>query len=578
MAPRDGWEAYALPGSRKGAGGTRLTLRAPVTLGGSARAKSEQRANRGVRGLTGPGFEERTTWVHVAPPGTWEGHAEGAFTLGAVDFDSIVDHDQERPAPISWDYEHASIAPDGDATPGAGFVVSVEHRPDGLWAETEFTKRAAKYIGEGEYRFCSGVFDFDAVDPVTGKPLPCVMDSIALTNRPFIAGMEPIMLTRTAGSSRRRAAAGDTSMPMEKPATTPSVKFSRKMLDRALNELETDSLTESSVRLIMDGLMAQARARAALTEGDAPPVEDDDDAEEVDASLPKPKARAASVAATGSEGAPQDPSQPPDIAPPTPSISVPPGQGAPGASEAGIAASAAAPPIPLDAPTDSVGALVADLATATGLDEEGLLALLREKMDALVGMLTGTAPTTLAAEPSDEAAALVLSTVTRALRDAKVTINKYETERRAASKKTVEVDAETAVELLVKDGKIHPAKAERAPWVALARSNPKAFRAASAQLEAGAFPVREADALPPAVAAPTPPSENVPTPPADAAVVLDETSEDYLFAKRACDTTDKELQKLGRPALTKEKRQEMIVTTLRRAGKIPAASASRGAN
>ena len=47
----------------------------------------------------------------------------------------------------------------------------------------EFTPRAAEMIRGGEYRFCSGVFDFAARDNATGEELLCALDTIALTNR-----------------------------------------------------------------------------------------------------------------------------------------------------------------------------------------------------------------------------------------------------------------------------------------------------------------------------------------------------------------------------------------------------------
>jgi phage I-like protein len=81
-------------------------------------------------------------------------------------------------------------------------VQKLERREDGLWALVEFTERAATMIKAGEYRFCSGVFAFERRDRQTGDVIQCMLDSIALTNRPFIDGQEPISLSQRALAER----------------------------------------------------------------------------------------------------------------------------------------------------------------------------------------------------------------------------------------------------------------------------------------------------------------------------------------------------------------------------------------
>ena len=159
-------------------------------------------ALRALVGITGDGADARTTWIHVAPEGTWEGHPDGAFTLSRAGFLSCVADCERRMTPPSVDYEHASIYPTGEPTPAAGYVQRLEIRRDGLWALVEFTRRAADMIRGGEYRFCSGVFAFERRDRQTGEVIPCMLDSIALTNRPFIDGQAPIALSQRALAER----------------------------------------------------------------------------------------------------------------------------------------------------------------------------------------------------------------------------------------------------------------------------------------------------------------------------------------------------------------------------------------
>lgn len=170
MAPRD---AYAL-------GPKRLALRAHV-------------------GISGADPETRTSWIDIAGPGEWKGHPAGAFTLTPEVFASCIAAFDAQANPIEVDYDHSSLTPNPDGgSPAAGWVQALEMRGDRLWACVEWTARAASRIRAGEFRYCSGVFDFDSVDRKTGGHTVCVMDSVALTNRPFIDGQQPIALSRAA--------------------------------------------------------------------------------------------------------------------------------------------------------------------------------------------------------------------------------------------------------------------------------------------------------------------------------------------------------------------------------------------
>lgn len=67
-------------------------------------------------------------------------------------------------------------------------------RDDGLWARVSFTDRAADAIRSRELLFTSATWKRNAKDRVTGETLPIVMGPIALTNLPFIDGLEPLAL------------------------------------------------------------------------------------------------------------------------------------------------------------------------------------------------------------------------------------------------------------------------------------------------------------------------------------------------------------------------------------------------
>lgn len=369
-------------------------------------------------GLTGADPESRTTWIHVAPFGSWDGHSEGSFALTRDYFASVVAQLSGKRTPVSLDYEHASIRPNGEPTPAAGYALAGEIRgdgsspEDGLYALVEFTKRAADFIRSGEYRFCSGVFVFDSPDGESGNAIPCALDTIALTNRPFIDGQKPIVLSR--------------SIPLT--AGAPMV-IDLKVLQKALDALPGENTAEK-VKMVID-LLAK----------DDKPADIAPAAETVDASKPKPV-----VALTD----------------PAPAVAL--------APEAPVAAADPAPmPMAVDGATSDAGEedVDAKLMAATGLDEAGLGAAILANFDAIVQVLMG--------DPSQMAATAALSkTVWAAERTELVKeLNAFRAE--AAKREEIALAAEVDSHI---GRKFMPG--QRASMLALARANPKEFRAFAA--------------------------------------------------------------------------------------------------
>jgi phage I-like protein len=83
--------------------------------------------------------------------------------------------------PLHIDYEHASEhrAPLGLEAPAAGWITALEARENGVWAQVEWTPRAAQMIAEREYRFISPTFVYDAK---TNEIVEII--SAGLTNQP----------------------------------------------------------------------------------------------------------------------------------------------------------------------------------------------------------------------------------------------------------------------------------------------------------------------------------------------------------------------------------------------------------
>ncbi len=211
-----------------------------------------------------------TTWIHVAMPGTWKGHGAGEFTLTTADFENIIRVFKKQRNPLPLDWEHSTEW--AQQAPAAGWVQRLEVRDGGLWAFVEIGAKAAGQIRAGEYKFCSGVFDFGAKDRKTNRELGCVMHSVALTNTPFLDGQEPIAL-RWSGSKGRR----------------PMAVNIVKLIER-LGALEDEEMDAEALIKIVEAQGLDAEALAPPKDAPAPAAPMSDEPEEAVAAGDDPEA------------------------------------------------------------------------------------------------------------------------------------------------------------------------------------------------------------------------------------------------------------------------------------------------
>jgi phage I-like protein len=96
----------------------------------------------------------------------------------------------QRTNDLVIDYEHQTLKAEenGEPAPASGWFKAMEWREgSGLWIKPKWTPRATDFIKNGEYKFLSAVFPYDAT---TGRPLR--LHSAALVNRPGIDGMQAV--------------------------------------------------------------------------------------------------------------------------------------------------------------------------------------------------------------------------------------------------------------------------------------------------------------------------------------------------------------------------------------------------
>lgn len=385
-----------------------------------------------------------TAWVHVAYDGSWEGHESGPFEFTQDTFAEVIANFERQLNAVKLDFDHETVFSDG-AAPARGWVHRLEVRKGddddpyevSLWALVEFGPEAVSINRDGGYRFCSGVFEFDAVDRVTGDECGCELTSLALTDSPFIDGQRPIQL------SRRVSATGGEDMKITKAQIRALNLVKKATLVEVLDQFPEEELTGEQV--------AQAAEFAAAKDGtldDKPkmakgdPEEDgkeepelklaeDDDEDDED------KKALAEHEDDEDEKALQDP-----------------------AADAALAA-------------------IAPLLEGTGLDVAGLTAALAENLDAVLSALAGAlqepaADAPLGAQPpgmpgGGGVASLSLRTTQEALGSVTRQRDKLAKKLEGIERKT----AEDAVEAYVHTG--HILDNARPDMVALYRSNRDGF-------------------------------------------------------------------------------------------------------
>lgn len=136
--------------------------------------------------------------VQVFRTGTFRHPIYGKFTITDDDLDNMVAnfraHRPKPPTELAVDYEHMS-AIGNQVSPAAGWVKGMDHTPGELWIAVSWTDKAAGMIRAKEYRFISPEWHMHYRDKENGKDLGPALLSMALTNRPFIEGMQPVMLS-----------------------------------------------------------------------------------------------------------------------------------------------------------------------------------------------------------------------------------------------------------------------------------------------------------------------------------------------------------------------------------------------
>ena len=138
-----------------------------------------------------------TSIVEIMRTGEWVHPQYGNINIKEKNLDGFIAsfYANVRGVDLAVDQEHK---PEEGAEGWFKRVWKVP-RTDGdgysLMAEIQWTWRGEQLIRDGIYRYFSPEFDFEWTDPETGEKYKNVLFGGALTNRPFIKHMEPIILS-----------------------------------------------------------------------------------------------------------------------------------------------------------------------------------------------------------------------------------------------------------------------------------------------------------------------------------------------------------------------------------------------
>lgn len=113
------------------------------------------------------------------------------WTITPEDVSSMISTKDQTDVVV--DYEHQTLG-DGVA-PAAGWITQlIDSGARGLVARVNWTAKAAQLIREGAYRYISPVILRGVPSKTeTGKTLRAYLHSVAITNRPFLPAIEPLV-------------------------------------------------------------------------------------------------------------------------------------------------------------------------------------------------------------------------------------------------------------------------------------------------------------------------------------------------------------------------------------------------
>lgn len=208
------------------------------------------------------------SWAQVLRAGHFVHSSYGEFDMTPDDLASMVANfangvRPKAPTRLVVDYDHGNLT--GKA---AGWITALEVRAGGteLWAQVEWTDEAADLIRRKEYQFTSAEFTSEYVDKETGETRGATLLAFAITNRPFVEGMQPLALSEQV--SQAMSASDEAKPPAAEPVADGGEAPEENEMEQQLRQLlgldeKTDVL--EAVKALKDNRTVVLSERDTLT-------------------------------------------------------------------------------------------------------------------------------------------------------------------------------------------------------------------------------------------------------------------------------------------------------------------------
>ncbi len=131
--------------------------------------------------------------IQILKTGSWQHPTLGKISITHKDLAQFADN-------FNRNVRGVDLAVDIDHKPGDGAVgwfKKLRTEAGKLLATVDWTKEGSSLIKERKYRYFSPEFMFQWKDPATGTTHKNVLFGGALTNRPFLKGMEPVAFSES---------------------------------------------------------------------------------------------------------------------------------------------------------------------------------------------------------------------------------------------------------------------------------------------------------------------------------------------------------------------------------------------
>ena len=170
-----------------------------------------------------------TSSIQVFRTGTFYHPTYGKITITEDTLKNMVKNFNENkprtPTEMVVDYDHLSIENEEPVGGEAAGWVKALTNGSALFAEVEWTDEAANRIRDKKFRFISPEWHMNYPDKESNKTIGPTLLSVALTNRPFLEGMEPVVLSdELAGSFMFSEQAVKAMLPMEEQVAIDDAK------------------------------------------------------------------------------------------------------------------------------------------------------------------------------------------------------------------------------------------------------------------------------------------------------------------------------------------------------------------